>query len=318
MLSVFLVLLVFSPTPVQAQPYSGNVARAESYLLHHLDPSLGLVYESEDPGVHWLSNTKPDFHWHYNQSYWLYSDNLFVALALAQDYPQISETIFHSINRFQQPPADLFEVVAGQRIPMPVHDAENYIVARAPDYVILIRRHNSTRFALGVFVDLWMYEALEYALEGNLATARSLVQIAASLWHSNGLYDWSFTIFDHMFSNQKLALLLFTARAIGVTIDHENEMEAHLWSMQNGDGGIASLSFPTGKKAGSANAETTALTLLIYNESLLSKFPKIQTLHGIVPFGTVAAVNLMVMKLDPGPHSHLRHKTNNLKQAALS
>ena len=121
-----------------------------------------------------------------------------------------------------------------------------------------------------------MYEALEYTLEGNLVEAARLVRRAEALWRGDGLWDWSYTIFDHMFSNQKLALLIFTARAIGLSLAHEDEMEAHLWSMQNKDGGIASLSYPSGMKAGSANVETTALALLIYDSGLLSLFPKLQ------------------------------------------
>ena len=271
-----LLLLVSPLVPARAEPYAENVAKAEAYLLSHLNPALGLVYESEDTGQHWLRHEFSDFHWRYNQTYWLCSDNLFVYLALEPDHSKISRQIHASIDAYSQPAANFFEVVAGERIRLPLHDAEDYIVARNDNYAVMVRLHNSTRPALGNYVDFWMYEALEYALEGKLDNAAYLVRRAEGLWRGNGLWDWSFTFHDHMFSNQKLALLLFTARAIGLRLSRQDEMEEHLWSMQNVDGGVTSLSDKTGRKAGSANAETTALSILIYDQTLLSRFPKIQ------------------------------------------
>jgi hypothetical protein len=271
-----LMLIAMPLFTAQAQPYAENVARAEKYLVDHFNPSVGLVYESEDPGLHWLRVEQPDYHWKYNQTYWLYSDNLFAYLALQRDYPEISNRIQNILQSYSQPPSQLFEVLSGEHIPLPMHNAQDLIVAQKQDYVVMIRRHNATSIALGVYVDFWMYLALERALEGDLSTAVSLVHNAELLWRGDGLWDWSFTIYDHLFSNQKLALLLFTARALGTRLEHESEMEAHLWSMQNSDGGVASLSYPDGKKAGSANAETTALSILIYDQSLIARFPKLE------------------------------------------
>jgi hypothetical protein len=274
--SLVLLLLAAPVLPARAQPYAENVAKAEEYLLNHFNPSLGLIYESEDPGQHWLSHEMSDYRWRYDQTYWLYSDNLFAYLALRHDFPQISDRIRDAVSSYKQPPSELFEVLAGERIELPLHNAQDYIVAASQDHVIMIRRHNATSLAFGVYVDFWMYLALERALEGDLGGAASLVRQAEFLWRGNGLWDWSFALYDHMFSNQKLALLIFTARAIGVSLEHEAEMEAHLWSMQNNDGGVASLSYPTGMKAGSANAETTSLAILMYDQDLLSRFPKVE------------------------------------------
>ena len=296
------VLLVLPVTPVQIQPYARNIAKAEEYLARHFNGNLQLIYESEDPGPHWLRCEFTSFQWRYNQTYWLYSDNLFAYLALRSHYPELSDRIRTAIQSYRQPPADFFEVLGGERIQLPLHDAQDFIVAQSDSHVVLIRRHNSTRLAFGNYVDFWMYEALEYALEYNLASAVFLVHRAEALWRGNGLSDWSFTVFDHMFSNQKLALLLFTARAIGIRLVHEDEMEAHLWSMQNDDGGIASLSYPNGKKAGSANAETTALTILIYNQQLLAHFPKVEipTISASVTMAILPLVMVLLLLLSYG------------------
>jgi hypothetical protein len=273
--AAILVLALSIPhSAVSQNPYAQNIARAEAYLVSQLNPNLGLVYESNDPGTHWLRSEYPNFHWRYDQTYWLYSDNLFASLALQKDYPEISSEINASINRYQQPASGVFEVVEGERIQLPLHAAGDYIVAPNTSYVITIRRHNSTALAFN-WLDLWMYEALEYDLEGNYASAQFLLRRAETMWRGNGLWEWSFLL-THTFSNHKLALFLFTARALGITVPEEDIMLQHLWSMQNQYGGITSLSDAAGRPIGSSNTETTALTLLIYDQNLLAKFPKAQ------------------------------------------
>jgi len=231
-----------------------------------------LIYESDDSGTHWLTGEYSGFHWRYNQTYWLYSDNFFASLALQADYPQISNLINASINRYEQPPSGVFEVVEGERIQLPLHVAEDYMVAEGANYVIMIRRHNSTALALN-WLDLWLYEALEYDLEGNSRSAQFLLRRAETMWTGSGFWDWSY-LFTHTYSNHKLALFLFTASALGITAPNEDVMLQRLWNMQNKDGGIASLANAIGRPIGSSNTETTALTLLIYDHSLLARFPK--------------------------------------------
>jgi len=271
---ILLLALSFAHQAVQENPYARNIARAEAYLASRFNPNLGLIYESDDRGTHWLTAEYPSFHWRYNQTFWLYSDNYFASLALQADYPQISNLINASINRYRQPPSGVFEVVAGERIQLPLHAAEDYIVAESANYVITIRRHNSTMLALN-WLDLWLYEALEYDLEGNYHSAQFLLRRAETMWTGNGFWDLSYLI-THTYSNHKLALFLFTAQALGITVPEQDMMLEHLWNMQNQCGGITSLTDAVGQPMGSSNTEATALTLLIYSQSLLTKFPKTQ------------------------------------------
>jgi hypothetical protein len=277
MLRLAIILILALSTPHQAlgaNPYAKNIARAETYLINRLNPTLGLIYESDTPGTHWLKGEFPNFHWRYNQTYWLYSDNFFASLALQTAYPQIANEIGSAIIRYRQPTSGVFEVVAGERIQLPLHVAEDYVVAENSSYVIMIRRHNSTALALN-WLDLWLYEALEYDLEGNYQSAQFLLRRAESMWTGNGFWDLS-SLFTHTYSNHKLALFLFTARALGITVPEQGVMLQDLWGMQNEDGGITSLADATGRATGSSNAETTALTLLIYDQNVLTKFPKTQ------------------------------------------
>ncbi len=273
---ILVILALVLSTPHQSaipNLYAQNIARAEEYLISRLNPDLDLIYESDDAGTHWLTSEYHDFHWKYNQTYWLYSDNLFASLALQKDRPDLSAEIRQAINKYHQPASGVFEVVAGERIGLPLHTAKDYVVAENANFVVTIRRHNSTDIAFQ-WMDLWLYEALEYDLEGNYASAEFLLRRTETMWRGNGFWDLSFIIRDHKFSNHKLALFLFTAKALGITVPEEHAMEEHLWSMQNENGGIASLSDSGGSPIGSANTETTALTLLIYNQDLISHFPK--------------------------------------------
>ena len=271
---ILILALSASQQVVRANPYAKDIARAEAYLVSRLNPNLGLIYESDTPGTHWLTAEYPNFHWRYNQTYWLYSDNLFASLALQTDYPQTSDLINASINRYNQPPSGVFEVVEGERIQLPLHAAADYIVAENQNYVITIRRHNATALAIN-WLDLWLYEALEYDLEGNYRSAQFLLRRAETMWTGSGFWDLSYMT-THTYSNHKLALFLFTAEALGIMVPEEDTMLQHLWGMQNQSGGIASLADAAGRPIGSSNTETTALTLLIYNQSLLAKFPKTQ------------------------------------------
>jgi len=321
MLRFAIILILALPTAhqvVDANPYAENIARAEAYLITRLNPGLGLIYESDTPGTHWLTAEYPNFRWRYNQTYWLYSDNFFASLALQTDYPQIANEINASIIRYQQPSSGVFEVIAGERIQLPLHVAGNYIVAANPNYVVMIRRHNSTALAVN-WLDLWLYEALEYDLEGNFRSAQFLLRRAETMWTGGGFWDLSY-LFTHTYSNHKLALFLFTARALGITVPEEDLMLQDLWDMQNEDGGITSLADAAGRATGSSNAETTALTLLIYDQNVLTKFPKTQLPNAaqtsalLVTMVTIALV-LSVILLRRKPKNEQRSRFGGIARS---
>lgn len=72
------------------------------------------------------------------------------------------------------------------------------------------------------------------------------------------------------YANYKLALLLYASRVMGIELPNYGEIEDLLWSKQSENGRtIISLSDPEGDPIGSANCETTSLTLLIYNDELI-------------------------------------------------
>jgi hypothetical protein len=82
---------------------------------------------------------------------------------------------------------------------------------------------------------------------------------------------------ESTYANYKLALILYASKVLNLTIGNYTQIEEKLWSMQQPNGGITSLSDLNCNPIGSANAETTAMTLLPYNNELVLQM---QTLFG--------------------------------------
>jgi len=248
--------------------FDANITGAVDYLVKRFNPALDLIYESDDPGDHWLRSEFNGFKWRYRQTYWLYSDNLFAAYALEPFQLDVASRVRRALCRYQTPPSGLFEVVIGEPIPT-IRNAVNYIVDSSSDHVVMARRHDSPIISYGLYADLICYRSLQLYLQGRVYEACRSLRQAISLWNGQGLDDWSYRVVDGFHSNQKLALLLYTSKVLGLRFAAYAEMERHLWSMQQGDGGLAALSSGEGKPMGSSNTETTALTLLIYNDALI-------------------------------------------------
>lgn len=270
-LLLFTILLVPLVTIQQAYAntsFEVNIRKAVDYLVNRFNPVLDLIYESDDMGDHWLRREFNGFKWRYHQTYWLHSDNLFAAYALEPFRLDVANMIRRALHRYQVPLSGLFEVVIGEPIPI-LRNAANYIVESSSDYVIMARRHDSPIISYGLYADLICYRSLQFFFQGRPHEAHCSLRQAISLWNGRGLDDWSYRVVDGFYSNQKLALLLYASKVLGLRFAAYAEMEHHLWSMQQGDGGLASLSNGEGEPMGSSNTETTALTLLIYNDALI-------------------------------------------------
>ncbi len=270
-LLLFIVLLLPLVTARQAHAnpsFEVNIARAVDYLVNRFNPALDLIYESDDTGDHWLRHEFSSFKWRYRQTYWLYSDNLFAAYALEPFRLDIANRIRSALHRYQIPSSGLFEVVIGEPIPT-IRNAVDHIIESSSDYVIVARRHDSAIISYGLYADLICYRSLQLFIQDGIREAHRSLRQAISLWNGRGLDDWSYRVVDGFYSNQKLALLLYTSKVLGLRFATYAEMEHHLWSMQLGDGGLASLSNGEGVPIGSSNTETTGLALLIYNDALI-------------------------------------------------
>ena len=268
------------------EKYNVNIKRAVNYLLDHYNSEFGLIYESEDDGIHWLKQVEyPDYKWDYNQTYWLYSDNLIAAYALEPWAPEISAKIKETIDSYNIPKSNKFEALFGEVIGID-RGANNIIVSNSSEYVFLIRRHEGVLpDPRHKFADNMIYEALSKFYKGEIEEAQNKIFEVFKMWNGTCIVDsgviqkkpWSKSAPSDigLGQNFKLALLLFGARVTETNLPNYNELEDVLWSKQQENGGITTLSLPQGQPIGSANTETTALTILIYNDQLIYRLQSI-------------------------------------------
>jgi hypothetical protein len=244
--------------------YRSNIDLAVSYLIGKYDSHVGLLYESEDNGTHWLGPWAT-----YRNTYWLYSDNLEALHVLKKYNPAIAENISKTYNRYEFPKKTLlFGTLFGENIPNAIHDAENIPVVNTSDSVVIYRRHQDPRaFSFPHrWSDMLCYRALDEYQFGNKAKAKTILEEALHNWDGLGFNDHS-TKKDGFYANYKIGLFLYVADKMNYPLSASTkaDMERQMWRQQNPEtGGITSLADLNGQPIGSANVETTSLTLLPY------------------------------------------------------
>ena len=246
---------------------------AASYLKSHFNETVGLIYESEDKGIQNTSGTN----YSHDQIYYIYSDNLLAEWALKPYEPQISNEIYNRIQSYNIPPSNFFEVLFGNAISTNMSTADTLVIKQNPDSIILAEFHNSSSpLQWDQYGDTLIYQSLNSYLRGNRTEADDYFYEAYNMWGGKGINDHA-TQTDSTYANYKLALILYASKVLNLTIGNYTQIEEKLWSMQQPNGGITSLADLNGNPIGSANAETTAMALLPYNNELVSQM---QSLFG--------------------------------------
>lgn len=172
------------------------------------------------------------------------------------------------------PFSDFFEVLFGDVISEPLCNGKNVNITNDANNIVLVELRNYSNPISGTYADALIYKSLNCYLKGNLTEAKQYFNQASVLWDGKGIYD-NATVSEGKYANYKLALLIYASKVLNTPID--STIEQKLWSMQQANGGITSLADLDGKPVGSANAETTSMTLLPYNTQLISE---IQALFG--------------------------------------
>jgi hypothetical protein len=246
-----------------SEEYRSNIDLAVSYLIGNYDPHVGLLYESEDKGTHWLGSWAT-----YRNTYWLYSDNLEALHVLEKYNPAIAENISRTYNSYEFPKNTLlYGTLFGENIPDDIRDAENIAVVNNSELVVIYRRHEgSSSFPYHIWSDMLSYRALDEYQFGDKDKARNILEEALDHWDGLGFRDHA-TENDGFYANYKIGLFLYVADKMNypLSADTKADMERQMWRQQNPEtGGITSLADSNGQPIGSANIETTALTLLPY------------------------------------------------------
>jgi len=247
--------------------YRSNIDMAVSYLVGNYDPHVGLIYESEDDGTHWLGSWAT-----YRNTYWLYSDNLEALHVLEKYNPAIAENISKTYNSYDFPKNTLlFGTLFGENIPDDIRDAENIALVNNSELVIIYRRHQGNAqhpydYPWHLWSDTLCYRALDEYQFGDKTKARNILEEALDHWDGLGFNDHS-TKKNGFYANYKIGLFLYVADKMNypISADTKADMERQMWRQQNPEtGGVTSLADLNGQPIGSANVETTALTLLPY------------------------------------------------------
>jgi hypothetical protein len=243
--------------------YRPNVDLAVSYLIGNYDSHVGLLYESEDNGTHWLGPWAT-----YRNTYWLYSDNLEALHVLKKYNPAIAENISKTYDRYEFPKKTLlFGTLFGENIPNNIKRPENIAVINNSESVVIYRRHQGSPFhSFHQWSDMLCYRALDEYQFGNKAKGKTILKEALDHWNGLGFYDDS-TRKDGFYANYKIGLFLYVADKMNypLSANTKADMERQMWRQQNPEtGGVTSLADLNGQPIGSANVETTSLTLLPY------------------------------------------------------
>jgi len=251
----------FNPFPKDRQDL------AVRHLKDHFNETVGLVYESEDEGTETIGG----LNYSHNRIYWIYSDNLLATWVLKPYEPGISNRINQTIQSYNIPQSRFFEVLFGEPIPTNISTAVQLVLRQDPDRVIMAEFHNSSIPLLWEqYCDTLIYQSLNLHLRGNRTGAEYYFFKAYKMWDGKGIFDLA-TKEKGEYANFKLALILYASKVLNLTIGNYTRIEEKLWSMQQANGGITSLSDLNGNPVGSANTETTSMTLLSYNDELVSK-----------------------------------------------
>ncbi len=251
------------PTIIQLQGVANS-------LYSRYNSTLGLVYESNTAGNHSYSKN-----YQLNESYWIYNDNGQAIWALQNYYPAISgaisSTIQYYTSSYHLPSPNYDEVFWGIASTTKVYTADNVIVTNGTKYVILDEIHNGS----GIFNNwqdygnLVVVHSLNNYIHDNYTGALKDFYIGESKWNGVGINDAAVNASHPIYSDYKLAALIFDAKVLNVWNTNMSAIENELWSHQINDSGIA-VNYGNGAN-NSTNSETDALTLMAYNAFLIYK-----------------------------------------------
>ena len=259
-----------------------RLTKAYQYILSRYNPTLGLVSESEDKGINAVEGTTVD------NTYWIYSDNLWAAEALQPYNLDIAENISRAVQSYiaKYGKSMLFEAALGEVIPTTIHAGKNIVALNVTvngKWVqILLDRHQYVDNPEGIFndsdeyADLCFYMTIDYWMLNDTHASEHWFRAGETLWNDStnkGFYDKAAKSYkpQPLYQNMKLGLFLLAQRATGFRSNITSVVEAAAWSYQIKNGGIASLSYMNGTVYGTANIETTSALLLSYNDKLIER-----------------------------------------------
>lgn len=213
---------------LDSSPSKSQLERAALYLVSMYNPTLGLVANSEDRGPNPLGREGVPC----NNTYWVYSDNLWAGWALQPFNPSIAENITKTVQWYmaRYGRSMLFEAAIGEPIPTTIHASKTIKVfdeiVDGSRLQVLLDRHQYADNP-GVFhdaedyADLCWYMTLNYWMMGDIGASMHWFRTGERLWNyttKKGFYDKAARN-DGRYQNFKLGLPI-SAESDRVSVEH--------------------------------------------------------------------------------------------------
>jgi len=284
-----------TPTPTLAPtpPLTPWLSQAANYIEQLYNPSIGLCREtstSEPQSETIVDSDGQSYNGFTDKIYWIASDNYLESLALKPFYPALAESIKQKCDSYLQNsnekglPYSPYQIMEGKEIPLTLHVVNNYVLEQTSDHIIALNMSNglingSNYLDYPSYGDTLVYEAVNYYIQGYpLDWCQGLYMKAYKMFNGKGVADGASSTGTCQYANMKLALLIFGAKVLNLNnldVPLMPQIEQQLWSAQKmsepGQGGITSCMDSAGKPIGTANGETTAFTLLAYDDNLIGQ-----------------------------------------------
>jgi len=281
--------LTSTPLPSPSPSCSLSLSQAANYLEQLYNPSLGLCREtstSEPQNETIAASDGQSYTGTTDKIYWIASDNYLESLALTPYNRTLSESIKQKCDSYLQNsnekglPYYPYQIMEGKEIPLTLHVVNNYVLEQTSDHIIALNMSNgeingSTYLNYPAYGDTLVYEAINYYIQGYpLDWCKNLYMDAYNMFNGKGVADAASSTGTCKYANMKLDLLIFGAKVLNLNVDL-TQIEQQLCLAQKtsgpGEGGITSCMDSAGNPIGTANGETTAFTLLAYDDNLIGK-----------------------------------------------
>lgn len=292
------VSITATPTPspmptLTPTPTLSPSQQAANFLEQLYNSSIGLCREtstSEPQNETIVASDGQTYTGTTDKIYWIASDNYLESLALTPYNGTLSESIKQKCDSYLQNsnlqglPYSPYQIMEGKEIPLTLHVVNNYVLEQTSDRIVALNMSNgeingSTYLDYPAYADTLVYEAINYYIQGYpLDWCKNLYMHAYHMFNGTGVADAASSTGTCQYANMKLALLIFGAKVLNLSnldVPLMPQIKQQLWLAQKtsepGQGGITACMDSTGKPIGTANGETTAFTLLAYDDNLISQ-----------------------------------------------
>lgn len=235
---------------------------ALGYIVRSFNPEVGLVYETPDCD---------------NKTYWVYSDNYLVQLALSH-YGMQDESIADLLNTIRNASIEWtknqsvilnqYQILNCSAFSLPISNASNIEIGRINGAYINCTINNGTGvLSAEDYADIAFLEAIAYQNIGQSENAIQAYQCGIAKWDGTGFTDNAYNS-TRGYDTFKLALYICASKTLNQYFDicaYNNLLSCQIGTGASGlenRGGFATYYTENNKTNNQTNTETTALAIL--------------------------------------------------------